>query len=302
MTFTRTASAVAIVLASWSVMLVPRAAADQETLARAKALYSSASYDEALALLNQFDNATPTEMVEVDQYRALCLFALGRSDDARKVIQQLVEANPSFQPSETQVSPRLQEVFRDVRRRALPSIVRQSYAEAKAAFERKEFDVATKRFDMVVTLLNDIDAASSGELADLRILSNGFLDLIKTMPSPVVEAAPAVSPASPPPPPTPTRTVFGIDDADVTPPATISQEMPPWRPARQETQTYEATLILTIDASGEVTSVGLLGSLHPAYDALLRRAASQWKFRPATRNGRPVEFRKVLAIRLLPPT
>jgi tetratricopeptide (TPR) repeat protein len=301
MTLIRTASAVAIVLASWSMMFVSRAAADQETLARAKALYTSASYDEALALLNQFDNATPSEMVEVDQYRALCLFALGRSDDARKVIQQLVEANPSFQPSETQVSPRLQEVFRDVRRRVLPSIVRSSYAEAKAAFERKEFDVATNKFDIVVTLLNDIDAAGSGELSDLRILSNGFLDLIKTMPSPVVEAAPA-TPASPTPEPPPTRTIFGLEDTDVTPPVAISQEMPPWRPGRQETQTYEATLILVINASGDVTSVTLHGNLQPSYDALLRRAASQWKFRPAMRNGQPVEFRKIVAVRLTPLT
>jgi hypothetical protein len=35
---------------------------------------------------------------------------------------------------------------------------------------------------------------------------------------------------------------------------------------------------------------------------LLRRAASQWKFRPAMRNGRPVEFRKIVAVRLTPPT
>ena len=59
-------------------------------------------------------------------YRAFCLMALGRGDEARKVIQQIVEVNPSYQPSQAQMSPRLVETFRDVRRRVLPTIVRQS--------------------------------------------------------------------------------------------------------------------------------------------------------------------------------
>src|SRR5262249_58503348 len=102
-----------------------------------------------------------------------------RSDDARAVIEQIVRANPSFRPSEMQASPRLQEAFSDVRRRVLPSVVRQAYTQAKAAYERKELDAAGQQFDRVVTLLDD-PAIASGELADLRILSSGFLDLVKS--------------------------------------------------------------------------------------------------------------------------
>ena len=181
MTVTRSVSVATIVLVAFLAVLVSPAAAAQDALARAKDLYASAAYDEALALLNNY-NRNGTEGLEVDLYRALCLIALGRGDDARKVIQQLVEVNPSYQPSETQMSPRLVETFRDVRRRVLPTIVRQSYAEAKAAFERKDFELATKQFDIVITLLNDRDLDVATELADLRILSNGFIDLIKTMP------------------------------------------------------------------------------------------------------------------------
>src|SRR5438067_11323180 len=114
MTITRTTSAAAIVLAVWSTVML-RAAA-QDTLARVKDLSSSAAYDEALALLNEADRPSPGNEAEIDQYRAFCLLALGRADDARKVIEQIVETNPSFQPSEAQASPRLQEAFRDVRR------------------------------------------------------------------------------------------------------------------------------------------------------------------------------------------
>src|SRR3954462_2066377 len=122
-----TMAMVAMVLVPWPA---PAAAADQDALGRAKALYTSAAYDEALALLSQLDQPSPADAVEANQYRAFCLLALGRSDDARRVIQDLVEANPAYQPPDAQMSPRLQAAFRGVRRGVLPSIVRRSYAEA----------------------------------------------------------------------------------------------------------------------------------------------------------------------------
>jgi tetratricopeptide (TPR) repeat protein len=301
MTITRTASAIAIVLALSSVVGSEVRASD-DSLARAKDLYASAAYDEALALLNQFNDSSPSEAVEVDQYRAFCLLALGRRDDAGKVIQQIVEADPSFQPSETQASPRLQEAFRDVRRRVLPSIVRQSYADGKAAFERKEFELAIRRFDNVISLLNDPDIVGRDELKDLRTLSTGFRDLITTSNEPVATPATVAAPivVNPPSKPESDDSVYGPEDADVVPPVTISQALPAWQRTNHETQAYEATLILVIDQTGRVTSVNMTGTLQPSYSSLLRDAVNQWKFQPATKNGVPVKFRKILAIRLKP--
>jgi tetratricopeptide (TPR) repeat protein len=290
----RTAPAVAMVLAAF----LSSAADAQDTLARVKALYIAAAYDEALALLNQVDRAASSDGPEVDQYRAFCLLALGRSDDARAVIQQIVEASPSFQPSETQASPRLQDAFRDVRRRVLPGIVRQTYSEAKAAFERKELELAARRFDTVISLLEDADLIASSELLDLRILATGFMDLIKTVPPTPVAAQP--TPAAPAPESPRAPSIYGPDDPDVTPPVAISQAMPAWHPARQEVQIYEGRLLLDIDERGEVTSVVSQGSLQPGYALSLRRAARTWKFRPATKNGVPVKFRKVVVIHLNP--
>ena len=302
MTISRAAAALAIVAGCWSAPVASVAAADQDTLARAKALYTSAAYDEALALLNQFQNGSLNDALEVDQYRAFCLLALGRSDDAHQVIQRIVEANPTFHPSQTQMSPRLLEAFREVRRRVLPPMVRQSYADAKAAFDRKEFDKAGSGFNTVLTLLNDEDARASGDLTDLRMLSNGFLDLIKTMP--VVEAPPAPALPAAEPAPEPARaTVPAVYDArsvDVTPPVPISQVAPPWHPTRQQLQTYEGTLTLVIDERGAVISISSDGNLTPEYAASLRKAASRWKYQPATRGGVPVQYRKQVAIHLSP--
>jgi hypothetical protein len=308
MTITRTAPLVAIVLASWSTVMA-RPAAAQDTLARVKDLYTSAAYDEALALLDEVERPSPSEVVEVDQYRAFCLLALGRSDDARKVIQQIVETNPSFQPSDAQMSPRLQEAFREVRRRVLPSIVRKTYVDAKAAFDRKELDSARGRFTTVVSLLDDADLAGATELADLRVLSKGFLDLIGSSappPAPAATSAPAANGAAAATrtpatdaPATP-RSIFGPADTDVTPPVVITQVMPTWQPSRLETQPYEATMVLIIDEAGSVESIRIEGQLQAAYTANLRRAAASWKYQPAMRNGKPVKYRKLVGIKLSP--
>jgi hypothetical protein len=309
MAMTRAVSAVALVLAFCTTLLVPCSVEGQDALSRAKELYTSAAYDEALALLEQFDLTSSNEAIEVNQYRAFCLLALGRRDDASQVIQAIVEAHPSFLPSESQMSPRLQEAFRDVRRRVLPSVIRKSYAEAKDTFDRGDFKVAAQRFAEVVTLFEGADTVGSGELADLRMLSNGFLDLISTTakaasPAPDTPAPPAAPETAEPPPapqPPPAERIYQAEDHDITPPVPISQDIPPWRPAKQETQTYEGTLILVIDEQGDVVSVNSYGSLQRSYDLLLRRAASRWKFQPATKGGVPVKYRRIAVIRLAPP-
>lgn len=271
--------------------------AQQDILSRAKDLYASAEYEEALTALNRVENAS--EIVEVDQYRALCLLALGRNDDARQVIQRIVEKNPSYEPAENQVSPKVRDAFRDVRRRALPSIVKQEYADAKTTFEKGDVERARVGFERVVAHLDALEALGSKDLGDLRILSNGFLDLITTaakISADRAAAAAAAAPEQPLVPPAPV--IHTIADSDVTPPVAISQQMPPWRPSRQESQTYEAVMSIVIDESGAVAEVSIFGSLRPSYDASLRRAVTTWRFQPATRNGVPVKYRKNVAIRL----
>ena len=155
-----------------SGFLVASGVAGQDALTRAKDLYASAAYDDALAVLDQLklDSSSP-DVVEAGQYRAFCLLALGRSDEGRKAIAGIVEADPLFQPAETQMSPRLVTVFRDVRKQLLPRIVQQSYAEAKAAFDRKELEAAAIAFDRVLLLLNDPDLPVSSGTTDLRMLA-----------------------------------------------------------------------------------------------------------------------------------
>ena len=68
-----------------------------DTLATARELYSAAAYDDALDLLNrlQASDHSPDDDRTIDQYRALCLFALGQTAEADKAIESVVAAAPS---------------------------------------------------------------------------------------------------------------------------------------------------------------------------------------------------------------
>jgi tetratricopeptide (TPR) repeat protein len=304
MTMTRTASAAATILVSCSAVIGAARTAGQDALARAKDLYMSAAYEDALAVLGEY--RAPSGTVEADEYRAFCLLALGKMDDATKVIEQIVTANPSFQPPDAQASPRIQEAFRSVRRRVLPTIVRQTYKDAKDAFDRADYETAARQFTRTTTLLADPEAGNSTDFADLRLLAKGFGELSQKQLAQKQAAAPAAPPPPPeltPPPPKPTANpdrTYGPEDPDVTPPVAVSQVVPPWRPTGPRPSSREIVLMLLIDETGTVVSVRLAGTLQPPYDAMLRQAASRWKYRPALRNGRPVKYQKAVAVRLDP--
>src|SRR5438094_10126933 len=78
-----------VVALALDVLIAASDVAAQDPLARAKDLYASAAYDEALAVLDQLDSS-PANAVEAGQYRAFCLLALGRSDEGRKAIAGIV--------------------------------------------------------------------------------------------------------------------------------------------------------------------------------------------------------------------
>jgi hypothetical protein len=289
------------------------AAANQDALTHAKDLYASAAYDEALAVLDRLQlNKPVTDAAEVGQYRAFCLLALGRTDEGRRAIEAIVESDPLFLPSEQQTPPRLLAVFRDVRRQVLPRIVRDSYTNAKSAFDQKELEEAAAGFDRVLLLLNDPDSTDSEGSGDIRMLATGFRDLSKLGPravpsaanlSPSAPTANAAAAPKPPEVPEPRRT-FGPDDADVTAPVVVSQTLPPWRYSKlsEAHREYQGVLALVIDENGNVQSVALLEGVQPEYNAVLIKAARSWKFRPAMKNGLPVQYRKLVKVHLSPPS
>lgn len=287
------------------VLLVVGAAApvvaQQDPLSSARELYASARYDEALATLDSLrvseDVAVkPAEVRAVEQVRSLCLLALGRASEAQEAIAAVVSVDPFFQPGESDAAPRVRAAFRDVRRRMLPDIATERYASAKASYDRKDFAAASDQFRQVLGLLQDADM--QGRLADLRTLSSGFLELSDA----AVKAAalPVESTPEPVPPPTPAvravPKVYTTDDAEVTAPVTVRQDVPKV-PLTILNQVRDRGIIeVIIDELGRVESAAIRASVHPSYDSMLLAAAADWKYRAATVNGQPVKFRKRIQI------
>lgn len=316
-TASRTTAAFVLLLAGW--MGAPSfATAHDDTLAHAKELYASAAYDEALAVLDRLQTDAPVaETTSIAEYKVFCLLALDRRDEAKKNIEGILHDNPLYSPSGDQASPRIQSVFRDVRRQSLPRIVMERYAAAKAAFEKKD-PQAAEQFDGVLTLLDDPDLQGAPALSDLRTVVSAFRDLTKAMASAQPQtqeplaarptdgaAAPAEPPAQPPAsePAPPSDVIYTSADADVAPPIAHTQRIPPWIPARGDAQQdFHGTLELLIDEKGAVMSATMRASVHPAYNQLLMRAARDWKFMPARRQGVPVRYLKIVDVRLKPTT
>ncbi len=277
----------------------------QETVAMAHDLYTAANYEDALLVLGRLDSAgsQAADRVAINQYRAFCLLALGRMQEAERAIEDVLTVDLLYRPSDAAMSPRLRSAFAGVRQRILPSIVQQEYARAKAAFDREEFAPAIAQFDRVVQALADPDlgeAAGSSPLADLRTLATGFRDLsIKAAaPPPAPPELPAVQPAVAAAP-VPAGGIYGGTEPGVSPAVTVRQTLPPFsgeKPARRD-----GVLELIINEAGEVESATMRSPVTPRYDSIVIAATKDWKYSPATLNGTPVKFRKMIAISIKPP-
>jgi periplasmic protein TonB len=271
----------------------------------ARDLYGAAEYERALGILERLKTAAPAgqgDAATLEQYRALCLLALGRPADAEQAIAALVLADPTFVPSDAAMSPRLRSTFRDVRVRTLPQAIQQRYDEAKAAFDRREFATAAVAFSGVLRMLNDPDlgpAASAPPLSDIKTLSQGFRDLSTSAAVPPPSAPPAAAPAAEPPraqaaTAPPARKIFTVDDPDVVPPVAERQALPAFPQNLATART--GILEVLIDERGLVESVTMRMSVNPMYDRMALDAARGWRYRPATRAGVPVKFRKAVQI------
>ncbi len=286
-----------------------------DDLAAAKTLYASAAYQEALALLPDADTGESAD--EVDQYRALCLIALGRTAEAQRSLEPLVTRQPLFKMSETDVSPRLVAMFHDVRRRLLPDTARNLYATAKTNFERKNFVAASTQLKQLLMLLADDDlAGNAAALSDLRLVGEGFLKLAEAelTATAKAEAPPppktSIDPGAATPAPAPagpagsdsTGRAYSDADADVTPPVDVIRNFPAWHPPNALAQRviYRGVLKIVIDERGKVETATLVQPVSAAYDPILLKATEGWQFLPALRNGEAVKYQKVLSFSLSP--
>jgi hypothetical protein len=284
----------------------PNHALAQDSLSAARDLYTSAAYEDALAVLNRLAPTTqPSDRLALNQYRAFCLVALRRNAEAEQAIEEVLSVEPSYVPSTADASPRLLSAFASGRQRVLPALLQARYAQAKGKFDRQEFAAAAAEFDLISTLLNTAEmaeAASRPPLSDIRTLAAGFRDLSARAATPV---APAVQVPAPPPqqPPTTaaaprTPRIYNSGEARVSPPIALRQDMPQL-PAGV-VSCAQGVLEVIINEFGVVETATIRVPIDPRYDRLVVAATKLWRFQPATIGDTPVKFRKIIGVKTKP--
>jgi TonB family protein len=273
----------------------------QDTLEKVKALYAAAAYDDALAALPEAGDPKATPSIE--EFRALCLLALGREDDAEAALARALEADPRYAPSTADAPPRLVSAFERTRLRLLPQLVTSNYAGAKRAFEAKDYEAAIKGFERVMALA-DLAPEEAAGVDDVALLASEFLDLSRA------RHAELKAEAEPPPTNGSGATTNGNGAGPSSPPVSaplklavpIRQDMPPWAPPDgiARSTSYDGLLRVSIGADGKVAGAEIVRPTHPAYDAMLLRASRRWTYQPALRGTLAVASQLDIEIRLRP--
>ena len=310
----------------------------QDPLSAAKDLYASAAYEDALSTLGRInaDGAAADVSRQVDEYRAFCLYALGRTREAESVAETLIRRQPLARLDAADASPRLESMFSDVRKRLLPSLIREQFRAARLAIDDKAYDTAQPRLTdarQMIAEAQKLNVKDDG-LADLSVLVDGFLGLIQSASEQRAASAPAagavvaataaaapqqstvaspgapsrpVAAAAPPPASRPSAAAraaeaglaYTIDDEGVTPPLTIQQRMPSMPPQLQTIARAvhaRGLLDVVIDETGRVADARIRQSLNAAFDSQVVRSARDWRYQPAVKDGLPVRFVKTILL------
>lgn len=290
----------------------------QDSLTAAKDLYASAAYEDALSTLTRLTEAStaPDIARQVDEYRAFCLYALGRTGEAESVAESIIRREPLMTLDAADASPRLEMLFSNVRKRLLPALIRDRFRTARSALDKKDLSAAEPQLveaRLMITEAEKLGVKDDG-LSDLTVLVEGFLQLVRAS----AEQPPAVQPAAGIPPdsaglaarqrvepsPAPPRAVnsprvYTVDDVGVTPPGVLSQRMPSMTPELlrvTKAANSSAILDIVIDEKGDVMDVIVRKSLNASFDSLMASAARRWKYKPAVKDGVAVRYTKTVVL------
>jgi len=275
----------------------------QEPLTLAKTHYASAAYEDALLALSAVGPTVPeSQATEAAAYRFFCLLALGRTDEAKAAVAAVVGIDPSYRPTEAEASPRVRAFFDETRQPILASVARDRFASARQAFDRGDLVAASSGFGRVLEVIDQIEQ-EDGDVAALRTLAAGFKDLVDRTAARAEAAGAAAAPvdAEPAAPPDPgADRVYTDDDPGITRAVPRARALPQWSPTALADSGIEFSGVIEviIDRAGKVESSRMLDSVHPLYDSLLLRAASVWRFKPATKDGTPVRYQYRLGVRV----
>lgn len=288
-------------LVATAVLALATGLGAQDALHAAKDLYASAAYEDALTTLSA---VTADSVVDVrrqaDQYRAFCLFALGRTAEAESVVETIIKQDPLARLDSADASPRVEAMFTSVRKRLLPSIIREHFRLARAVLDRKDYAGAEPHLVQTKLMMAEAETLGIADdgFTDLHVLVDGFLDLIHATTERRAAAQPAAAAVmAPAAASTPAR--YTAADEGITPPVAINQRMPSMSGDMlklAQASHRSGILEVVIDENGDVQEAVVIQSLVPGFDESVVALARRWKYKPATKGGVPVRYTKTIAL------
>ena len=79
-------------------------------------------------------------------------------------------------------------------------------------------------------------------------------------------------------------------DKSITPPALVKKVEPKF-PTREKGEKLKGSIVIleaVVNRSGNVANIKVLRSVHPKFDEAVVAAVKQWKYKPASKKGKPI--------------
>jgi hypothetical protein len=201
--------------------------------------------------------------------RATSLLEQGQTAAASIAFDALVMRNPLYEPRTSDLTPEALSAFRTSQRQQLPAIAQRNYERAKAA-------LASGDADRALALAKEAMAILDKRVGDSRpLLREDIEDLM-------AEAKVAAAAAN--------EIIYSETDADVIPPRALSRQMPVTPPIGVPPSRV-GWLDMVIDRDGNVFFVKLTTPLNRHHERMIVSPAKAWRYRPASKNGKPVMYR-----------
>jgi hypothetical protein len=192
------------------------------------------------------------------------------------VFDALLLSNPLYEPNPTEVTPEALATFRTSQRLLLPNIAQKDYERGRAALTAGDPDRALSLGKEAATILDRRVAEAAPQLREQ----------VQRLVEEATVAKTAVD-----------EIVYTANDKAVIPPRELSRQFPMTPPIGVPPHRV-GTLDMIIGRDGGVEFVHLITPLNRYHERMIVSAAKAWRYRPATRNGRPVRFHLTVKINL----
>lgn len=184
LSLTLVALAVGVLATTLPSSVLAQSAQPADSLAEARRLYQTAAFGDSLAVLARLDDPAkrledPLLSESIDEYRTLCLLALGRQAEAERAMEALLMRHPLLMPGLDERPPKFVALYHAVRVRFLPRLAAATYAAAKRRYDAGDFVTASRHFQETIGILRSVtvDTSYAAVAADLETLAGGFLSL-----------------------------------------------------------------------------------------------------------------------------